>query len=57
MKPQQPSFSWSLRVRLATSFSVLGLVFVQFLGLIASKTAAEAGLPMASASSLRLQIL
>ena len=57
MKQQRPSFTRSLRVRLATSFSVLGLVFVLFLGLIAYKTAAEAGLPMASASSLRLQIL
>jgi diguanylate cyclase (GGDEF)-like protein/PAS domain S-box-containing protein len=57
MKQQRPSLTRSLRVRLATSFSVLGLVFVLFLGLIAYKTAAEAGLSMASASSLRLQIL
>src|SRR5450631_587095 len=57
MKQQRSSFTRSLRVRLATSFSVLGLVFVLFLGLIASRTAAEAGLPMTSASSLRLLIL
>jgi diguanylate cyclase (GGDEF)-like protein/PAS domain S-box-containing protein len=57
MKQQRSSFTRSLRVRLATSFSVLGLVFVLFLGLIAYRTAAEAGLPMTSASSLRLLIL
>ncbi len=54
---QGPLRAKSLRLRLAASFAVLGLVFVLFLGIIALRAATEAGLEHAMASNLRAQII
>ena len=56
MKARSSSLK-SLRLRLAGSFAVLGLVFVLFLGIIALRAAAEAGLDQAMAANLRTQII
>jgi len=51
VKQQGSSYTRSLRIHLATSISVLGLVFVLFLGLIGYKAAVESGRATASVLS------